>query len=174
MTMQRPQLVLSLGASLLALVVAFELSGLVVIALSALCLTAASQLVRHHDSFGTTRLGAVLALTGGVLAVAGWQESLSGWLGLAGLALIVTGSCTGLRELLPEGPRREAAGRVSGTFLLVALVVALARALDQAGAGPAWVPDTLTPLGVVLVLAALWFAAYTALAPAPAATERTA
>lgn len=172
--MRQPQFLLSLGASLLALVVAFDLSGIAVIALSAVCLVATSQLVRHHDAFGTARVGAVLALTGGVLAVAGWQESLSGWLDLAGLVLIVTGSCTGLRELLPEGSRREAAGRVSGTFLLIALVVALARALDQAGAGPTWVPDTLIPLGAVLVLVAQWFAAYAALAPVSDTADRTA
>lgn len=172
--MRQPQLLLSLGASLLALVVAFDLSGIGVIAFSALCLIATSQLVRLHDAFGTARFGAVLALAGGVLTVAGWQESLSGWLGLAGLTLVVTGCCTGLRALLPDGPRREAAGRVSGTFLLVALVVALARALDQAGAGPAWVPDTLTPLAAVLVVVAVWFAAYAALAPLPDRADRTA
>ena len=163
--MHRPQLLLSLGASLLALVVAFELSGIAVIAFAAVCLVGASQLVRHHEAFGTARFGAALALVGGVLEVAGWQQSLGGWLGLAGLVLVVTGSCTGLRELQPEGPRRDAAGRVSGAFLTMGLIVALTRALDQAEAGPGWLPDAMTPPAVVLVLVAQWFAAYAALAP---------
>lgn len=163
--MNRPQLLLGSGSALLALVVAFDLSGFAVIAFAAVCLVGASQLVRHHDAFGTARLGAALALIAGGLEVAGWQQSLGDWLGLAGLALVVTGGCTGLRELLPDGPRRDAAGRVSGTFLFVALVVALARALDQAEVGPTWVQETLTPLHVALVVAALWFSAFSTLAP---------
>lgn len=163
--MHRQQLLLGIGAALLAPAVAFELHPIAAIAFAAACLAGASQLVRHHDAFGTARLGAVLALTGGVLDLSGWQHSLAPWLGLAGLALIVTGGCTGLRELLPEGPRRKAAGRISGAFSTVTVVVVLARVLDEAEAGPGWVPDTLTPLHVALVVVVLWFAAYAALAP---------
>jgi hypothetical protein len=166
--MQRPQLLLAVGTVLLAPAVAFGLHPIATIAFAAVALAGASQLVRLHDAFGTARVGAVLALAGGVLDLSGWQHAFAPWLGLAGLALIVTGSCTGLRDLLSAGPRREAAGRISRAFSIVTVVVVLARVLDEAEAGPGWVPDTLTPLHIALVVVVLWFGAYAALAPAVA------
>jgi hypothetical protein len=164
MTTDRALIALIAGAALTALSTLASVSAVIGLAGGAICLVALSALVRASDAFGTARFGAVLGLVGSVLLVADVQVRIGDWLVLLGLLLLVTGSCAGLRDVLTEGFRRAAAGRISGSVLLVMLALALFVALDQAEAGPAWVSDVIVALRIAAAVLIAWFVAFAALA----------
>jgi hypothetical protein len=164
MTTDRALLALVAGTALAALSTLASVSAIVGVAGGAICLVALGPLVRASDAFGTARLGAVLGVVGSVLSLAGIQLRVADWLVLLGLLLLLTGSCAGLRDVVPEGFRRAAAGRISGSVLLVMLALALFVALDQTDAGPTWVGGVSTALRIVAAVLVAWFVAFAALA----------
>jgi hypothetical protein len=163
-TTDRALIALIAGTALTALSTLASVSSIVGIAGGAICLVALGPLVRASDAFGTARSGAILGLLGSVLLVADIQVKIADWLVLLGLLLLLTGSCAGLRDVLTEGFRRAAAGRISGSVLLVVLALALFLALDQADAGPGWVSDVIVALRVATAVLVAWFVAYVAMA----------
>jgi hypothetical protein len=164
MTTDRALIALTAGTALTALSTLATVSAAVGLAGGAICLVALGSLVRASDAFGTARFGAVLGLIGSVLLVADIQVRIADWLVLLGMLLLLTGSCAGLRDVLTEGFRRAAAGRISGSVLLVMLSLALFVALDQAGAGPGWASDVITALRVAAAVLVVWFIAFATLA----------
>lgn len=164
MTTDRALVALIAGTALSALSTLATVSAIVGLVGGAICLVALGPLVRASDAFGTARFGAVLGLIGSVLLVADIQVRIADWLVLLGLLLLLTGSCAGLRDVLTEGFRRAAAGRISGSVLLVMLALALFVALDQADAGPGWVSDVITALRIAAAVLVAWFIAFAALA----------
>lgn len=164
MTTDRALLALIAGAALTALSTLASGSAVVGLAGSVICLVALGPLVRASDAFGTARFGAVLGLVGSSLLLADVQVRIADWLVLLGLLLLLTGSCAGLRDVLAEGFRRAAAGRISGSVLFVMLALGLFVALDQADAGPGWVSDVITALRVATAVLVAWFIAFAALA----------
>jgi hypothetical protein len=163
MTTDRALILLVAGAALSALTALASASAIVGIAGAALCLVAFSPLVQASDAFGSARFGAVLTLIGSVLLIAEAKVGIAAWLVLLGLLLVITGSCAGLRELVPAGFRRDAAGRISGWVLLIMLALALLLALDQAGVGPGWVSGAITGLRLAAGVLIAWFIAYVAI-----------
>ena len=160
MTNDRALIALVAGTALAGVATLFSLAPAVAIAGWAVGLVALSRLAKSSDAFGGARLGVVLGLVGSALAVADVQVRVADWLVLLGLLLLLTGSCAGLRELLPDGSRRAAAGRISGAALLTMLALALLVALDQAAAGPVWVTDAMTVARVAAAVVVAWFLAY--------------
>lgn len=163
MTNDRALVALVAGSGLCALAALTSISAIAGVVGAALCLVALNPLVKASDAFGSARFGAALALIGSVLLVAEAKVGIADWLLLLGLLLVITGSCAGLRELVPEGFRRDAAGRISGWVLLVVLTLALLLVLDQADAGPAWVSGAITGLRVATGVLVAWFIAYAAI-----------
>jgi hypothetical protein len=164
MTTDRALIALIAGTPLVALSVLAPVSAALGLAGAAICLVALRTLTRASENFGTARLGAVLGLVGSALLLADLQVRIADWLVLLGLLLVLTGGCAGMRELVPQGFRREAAGRISGSVLTVMLTLGVFIALDDAGAGPGWVTDATPVLrGITGVLVA-WFVAYVAMA----------
>jgi hypothetical protein len=160
MTTDRALIALIAGTALAALATLAPVSAALGIAGAAICFVALGPLAKASDAFGPARFGAILSLVGSVLLVIDVQAGIAGWLVLLGLLLLLTGSCAGLRDVLPDGFRRAATGRISSSVLLIMLTLALLLALDQAKVGPTWVSDVITAARVVTAVLVVWFVAF--------------
>lgn len=113
-----------------------------------------------RDGFRVAQTGAVAGIGASALVIAGVGHPALVLLGVVAVALTLRGSASGLTSAVPEGWRADAGARLSRFALTVVLLLAFVVVLDLAETGPSWTPDVAAVLRGVVMVAALWFAAY--------------